>query len=124
MRDDYVHGYSNEETNRLRDQANTLANLMHDDTKYPAGSKVLEEGCGVGAQTVMLAKNSPEAHITSIDISEDSIKQARSSVEEKEFSNVKFQQADIYNLPFEDETLIIYSYVLKIYDFGTPNTGV
>ena len=61
MRDDYVHGYSDEEANRLRDQANTLANLMHDDTKYSAGSRVLEAGCGVGAQTVMLAKNSPNA---------------------------------------------------------------
>ena len=37
-------------------------------------SRILEAGCGVGAQTVRLAKNSPDAKITSIDISEDSIK--------------------------------------------------
>ena len=74
MSKDYVHGYSKEEANRLVDQANTLANILHEGTKYSAGSNVLEAGCGVGAQTIRLAKSSPDAEITSIDISEDSIK--------------------------------------------------
>ncbi|HML05222.1 MAG TPA: methyltransferase domain-containing protein [Methanobacterium sp.] len=115
MRDDYVHGYSDEEANRLKDQANTLANLMHDDTKYPAGSFVLEAGCGVGAQTIMLAKNSPDAHITSIDISEESIKHAKTLIEKNGFSNVKFQTADLFNLPFEDESFdhIFVCFVLE-----------
>jgi ubiquinone/menaquinone biosynthesis C-methylase UbiE len=115
MREDYVHGYSEEEANRLKDQANALVNLLHEDTKYPAGSKVLEAGCGVGAQTVMLAKNSPNAQITSIDISEESIKHAKELVEQNGFSNVKFQQADIYNLSFEDETFdhIFVCFVLE-----------
>ena len=42
MSNDYVHGYSEEESNRLLDQADTLANLLHDGTKYSAGSKALE----------------------------------------------------------------------------------
>jgi len=41
MRDDYVHGYSKKEAQRLVDQAKTLADLMHHDTRYPSGSKVL-----------------------------------------------------------------------------------
>ena len=115
MNNDYVHGYSEEEANRLVDQANTLANLMHEDTKYPEGSKVLEAGCGVGAQTVMLAKNSPNAKITSIDISEDSIKQAKELIERNGFSNVEFQKADLLDLPFEDETFdhIFVCFVLE-----------
>lgn len=115
MRDDYVHGYSDEEANRLKDQANTLANLMHDDTKYPAGSLVLEAGCGVGAQTIMLAKNSPDAHIKSIDISQDSIRQAKTLIEENGFKNVEFQAADLFNLPFKDETFdhIFVCFVLE-----------
>lgn len=52
---DYVHGYSPQEGARLMDQASTLAELLHFDTAYPAGSLVLEAGCGVGAQTVTLA---------------------------------------------------------------------
>ncbi len=51
----YVHGYSAGEETRLQDQATTLTGLLHADTRYPAGSRVLEAGCGVGAQTVILA---------------------------------------------------------------------
>lgn len=35
MNDQYVHGYSEFESDRLVDQANTLANLLHYDTEYP-----------------------------------------------------------------------------------------
>lgn len=104
MGKNYVHGYSERETERLYDQANTLKELLHQDTFYPKGSKVLEAGCGVGAQTITLAKNSPEAEFTSIDISPDSIKKARNLIEKEKISNVHFQQANIFNLPFEEES--------------------
>lgn len=67
MNDTYVHGYNQRENIRLQDQASTLVDLLHSDTSFPAKSKVLEVGCGVGSQTVILARNSPNAHITSID---------------------------------------------------------
>jgi hypothetical protein len=60
---DYVHGYSARERTRLTDQATTLTELLHADTRYPPGSQVLEAGCGVGAQTVILAANSPQADL-------------------------------------------------------------
>lgn len=101
---DYVHGYSNRENSRLHDQANTLIELLHHDTMYPPGSRVLEAGCGVGAQTVILARNSPEACITSIDISGESIEKARKLAEKEGLKNIGFQVADIFNLPYEDET--------------------
>lgn len=101
---DYVHGYSNRENSRLYDQANTLTELLHHDTAYPPGSKVLEAGCGVGAQTVTLARNSPEASITSIDISGESIEKAKLIAEKEKLENVSFEVADIFNLPFGDET--------------------
>lgn len=69
MGTEYVHGYSKREGERLRDQAETLTELLHGDTRYPAGSLVLEAGCGVGAQTVTLAANSPQAQFVSIDVS-------------------------------------------------------
>jgi len=97
----YVHGYDARENVRLQDQAATLVELLHGDTAYPAGSRVLEAGCGVGAQTLTLARNSPEAHITSIDLSPGSVEQARRTVEAAGFRNVVFRQADIFNLPFE-----------------------
>jgi cyclopropane fatty-acyl-phospholipid synthase-like methyltransferase len=56
MGDLYVHGYHPQENERLQDQAGTLVDLLHADTAYPGGSTVLEAGCGVGAQTVTLAR--------------------------------------------------------------------
>ncbi|HPD48654.1 MAG TPA: methyltransferase domain-containing protein [Anaerohalosphaeraceae bacterium] len=104
MTDNYVHGYDSRENVRLQDQASTLVDLLHGDTCYPAGTRVLEAGCGVGAQTVTLAKNSPGALITSIDISQTLVAEARRKVEAAGFGNVQFQQADIFNLPFEPES--------------------
>ena len=70
---DYVHGYSGREAMRLVDQAMTLTELLHHDTHYPAGARVLEAGCGVGAQTVTLAARIPGAAVLSIDIASASI---------------------------------------------------
>jgi SAM-dependent methyltransferase len=101
MKSGYVHGYDERESVRLRDQAETLVELLHWDTTYPGGSSVLEAGCGVGAQTIPLARNSPEARIVSVDVSADSILEARSRAEAAGLRNVRFQQADIFALPFE-----------------------
>ncbi len=101
---DYVHGYSKRESERLADQADTLSGILHYDTQFPAGSKVLEAGCGVGAQTVFLAKNSPDAQITSIDISEDSLQHAQRLIKKEGIINVEFLQADIMDLPFAEES--------------------
>jgi SAM-dependent methyltransferase len=98
----YVHGYTDRERTRLDDQARTLTDLLHHDTAYPAGSRVLELGCGVGAQTVILARNSPGAEITSVDISPVSIAAARAAVDREGFANVTFQAADIFHLPFPE----------------------
>ena len=97
----YVHGYSKNESNRLADQAGTLAELLHFDTIYPPESKVLEAGCGIGAQTSILVQNSPQAQFVSIDISQDSIDQAKKAIKAE---NVIFRQADIFDLPFEAES--------------------
>lgn len=112
---DYVHGYSTRENIRLIDQATTLTELLHNDTVYPAGSRVLEAGCGVGAQTVILAKNSPKAHFTSIDISPTSLQAATAAIAQANLRNVTFQNADIFALPFPEESFdhIFVCFVLE-----------
>ena len=102
MSSEYVHGYSARESERLVDQATTLTDLLHGDTRYPAGSLVLEAGCGVGAQTVTLAAHSPQAQIVSVDISPTSLAQAREAVLRAGADNVTFEQANIFALPFAD----------------------
>jgi SAM-dependent methyltransferase len=101
MSEPYVHGYHPRENERLQDQAGTLVDLLHSDTAYPRGSTVLEAGCGVGAQTVTLARGSPEARFTSIDVSADSVAEASRRTEAAGLANVGFQQGDVFDLPFE-----------------------
>ncbi len=97
---EYVHGYSDQEHARLGDQAATLTDLLHADTRYPPGSRVLEAGCGVGAQTVILAANSPDAVLTSVDISATSVAVARERVTRAGLTNVRFLRADLFDAPF------------------------
>ncbi len=112
---DYVHGYSERESDRLSDQAGTLAELLHHDTVYPDGSTVLEVGCGVGAQTVILARNSPKAKFTAIDVSQSSIAAAKVLLKREKITNVSFENADIFELPFKAETFdhIFICFVLE-----------
>ncbi len=104
MNDSYVHGYDPRESVRLQDQAGTLVDLLHSDTSYPEGSIVLEAGCGVGAQTLTLARHSPGARIISVDVSAASIAEAKSRADAAGLTNVEFRQGDIFALPFDPES--------------------
>jgi SAM-dependent methyltransferase len=100
----YVHGYSRRESVRLSDQAQTLADLLHEDEGYPPGSLVLEAGCGTGAQTVILARNNPAARVVAVDLALDSLERAEVAVKRAALANVRFEQADILQLPFPEAT--------------------
>lgn len=90
------------EAQRLKEQSAILEQLLHAGTMYPADAKVLEAGCGVGAQTEILARRNPWAHFTCVDLSKESLEHARARAEEAGLSNVRFHQADIRNLSFQD----------------------
>lgn len=111
----YVHGYDQKENIRLQDQASTLSELLHHDTVYPSNDRILEPGCGVGAQTITLARNSPESQFISIDVSARSIAEARHKIEAVGLRNVTFQQGDILKLPFKPESFdhIFVCFVLE-----------
>jgi protein-L-isoaspartate O-methyltransferase len=96
----YVHGYTDREGSRLLDQATTLAELLHAGTRYPPGAEVLEAGCGVGAQTVLLARHSPGARLTSVDVSAASLAQAAARAAAAGLEDVRFVRADLLDLPF------------------------
>lgn len=111
----YVHGYSEREALRLKDQAATLDDIIHNDSLFSKDSLVLEAGCGVGAQTKIIATKNPESHFISVDLSEDSIREAQKMIKSTGIKNVELKQADIYNLPFKDETFdsVIICFVLE-----------
>ena len=100
MSDSYVHGYDSRESVRLGDQADALVDLLHADTAFPDGSTVLEVGCGVGAQTVTLARRSPRALITAMDRAPSSLAEAERRVAAAGLRNVTFVEADLFRPPF------------------------
>ena len=100
----YVHGYTPREGQRLHDQASALSDLLHFDTVYPSRHTVLEAGCGVGAQTVILTKRSPGACFTSVDISEESLQQAKDRLLAERVGNVNFEIQDVNALTHANES--------------------
>lgn len=99
----YVHGYSERESRRLTDQADTLAALLHAGTSFPPGSRVLEAGCGVGAQTVHLARAGDGVRIVAVDRSAASLAEARDQVTAQvPGAEVEWYRADLFDLPFPD----------------------
>jgi SAM-dependent methyltransferase len=97
----YVHGYTVEETRRLGEQADVLAELLHGGIGYPPGSRVLEIGCGVGAQTVHLINRNPGADIVAVDISAESLSLASARVVARHpNASVRWWRADARALPF------------------------
>jgi len=112
---DYVHGYSTREAKRLTDQANALRDLVHHDTLFPPGSTILEAGCGVGTISVIIAELNPDCQFVSIDISQESLDRAKALATSKNITNVTFQQADIFDLPFEAESFdhVLVCHVLE-----------
>jgi SAM-dependent methyltransferase len=111
----YVHGYRPSESERLEDQASTLRELLHHDTAYAAGEVVLEVGCGVGAQTLTLATRSPDARFVALDRSLESISRATAKVQAAGLTNVEFQHADLFSLPFGPDSFdhVFVCYVLE-----------
>lgn len=96
----YVHGYHETEATRLRDQAATLADLLHDGVTFADGAHVLEPGCGVGAQTVVLAARSPGARFTSIDLTDTQVAAARARVEAAGLAaRVDVRAGDVHDPP-------------------------
>ncbi|MCK7502685.1 MAG: class I SAM-dependent methyltransferase [Desulfobacterales bacterium] len=69
----------------------------------------------MGAQTVTLARSSPDAMITSIDVSETSLLEARRKVTAEGLTNVLFELGDIFHLPYGPDSFdhIFVCFVLE-----------
>jgi ubiquinone/menaquinone biosynthesis C-methylase UbiE len=73
----YLHGYSETERERLHRQARFLEPMVHDRLPFRRRRRLLEVGCGVGAQTEILLRHFPEIHVTGIDINDGQLAEAR-----------------------------------------------
>lgn len=66
--------------------------------------KLLDVGCGPGSISVGLAKYMPDGHVTGVDLSPGVLEKAGQLAKDHSVTNISFQTANIYELPFEDCT--------------------
>ncbi len=102
MRDDNYPLASNpDEINRLRIQAESLADeaaVMLDRIGLEAGMSCLDLGCGAGGITDLLAARvGPNGRVLGVDEDEFSLAAARSWADGLEFRGVTFQTGDIFD---------------------------
>jgi ubiquinone/menaquinone biosynthesis C-methylase UbiE len=90
-------------SNFLREPALRSAILT---LQLPAGSHGLDAGCGIGLHTVLLAKAvGPTGHVTGLDLSTPFLTLAKEQATKSELSaQISFQEGDLSNLPFDDDT--------------------
>ncbi|MCR4944337.1 MAG: class I SAM-dependent methyltransferase [Clostridium sp.] len=66
--------------------------------------KILDLGCGNGEFTIFLSKLAAKGNVIGIDNNGEQIDTAKVNADKNKISNMKFLEADVYNLPFEDCT--------------------
>lgn len=78
-----------------------------------AGMMVLDCGCGSGGLTVQLAELASPGQVWGIDAEPSAISQAKTMATQRHAKNVTFQEADVYALPFADQTFdAVFSHAL------------
>jgi len=73
----YLHGYSKEEQDRLYYQARLLEKEVYRGIDFSKNKKIIEVGCGVGAQTEILLERFPHLEILGVDLSQAQINVAK-----------------------------------------------
>ncbi len=87
----YLHGFTPVERDRLRRQARFLEDKVHDGLPLRRARKLIEIGCGVGAQTEILLRRFPELHVTGVDASEPNLQAAREHLTGLGWANGRFE---------------------------------
>jgi ubiquinone/menaquinone biosynthesis C-methylase UbiE len=77
------------------------------------GMRILDLGCGPGSITLGLARYVSPAETVGVDESEEALDAARSLARDQNVRNVRFEHANVYELPFGDGTFdVVYGHQL------------
>ncbi|MEB3370177.1 methyltransferase domain-containing protein [Saccharopolyspora mangrovi] len=101
--DTYTHGHHESvlRSHRWRTAENSAGYLLDD---LRPGAQVLDVGCGPGTITLDFAERVAPGRVLGIDNVEDPLALARSATAERGLDNVEFETADVYRLPFADDS--------------------
>lgn len=102
----YLHGFTETEQNRLRAQAQFAEHTIFQNINFSQSKKIIEVGCGVGAQTEILLRRFPRVHVTGVDLNERQLETAKKFLDSVSFAKDRFElhQMSADNLSFEPHT--------------------
>ncbi len=99
----YIHGFSTDEQDRLYTQARLLEPVVFDGVDFSQSRRVLEVGCGVGAQTEILLERFPGATVQAVDRSVEQIARAKEHLcSPIAAGRARVDLVDAARLPFAD----------------------
>ena len=87
----YLHGFTDEEQNRLWKQAEFSEHLIYHNVDFSEQSQILEVGCGVGAQTSILLRRYPHLQVTSIDASPEQLATCKKNLDTIPYAKGRFE---------------------------------
>jgi len=98
----YLHGFSQEEQERLRKQARFGEYTVYQNINLSSVSELLEVGCGVGAQSEIILRRFPDLKLTGIDRSPKQLQVAQHRLSKLPFAEKRFtlQEMDATAMEF------------------------
>lgn len=102
----YLHGFSETEQNRLRQQAAFAEHTIYRDINFSDAKDIIEIGCGVGAQSEILLRRFPNINLTGVDLNERQLKAAKDFIKNIPYAKGRhdYQLMDAANLNFESNS--------------------
>lgn len=83
--------------------------------------KILDVGCGFGAMALVLAREFPDCEVVGVDLSVPLLDYARSNTSVELMENrVRFEEADVENMPFEDGSFDVVFNVSMVHWVDSP----
>ena len=99
----YTHGQSSL-TTRILGRRTVTSHAAFFTPYLKSGMRLLDCGCGPGSITLGFAQLMAPGEVVGVDIAENQLEQARVSAQVQGVANVRFETANIYDLPFADNT--------------------
>ena len=100
---DYLHGFTKKEQDRLLHQARFLEPYVYAGIDLEHTARLLEVGCGVGAQTKIITRRFPDLKIDAVDLSRQQLSAAKKNLaNEIKSGQVRLFEQDALQLHMKD----------------------
>ena len=112
---------ANYKTSQVHAAGEDLKTLTHLAAQYP-GAAILDVGCGAGHAAVAVAGSARE--VVAFDLTAGMLTQVSQLAEERGITNIRTQQGDVENLPFEDAAFDLVITRLSAHHWVNPLKAV